>query len=279
MFDKSAIQAIQESSGINAAVNAVELALQGNDAVALPDSFAVHDLENFRPNRRRARGTMSTSVVESFFKYTKEHKENGASIFVNPDDMTATTVLNFGNPDKAGHCDNLAQLKLKKTAAYVALITHATGQRLTQTQAAEFFEDWVGVVDVVEFFGDDGGVIESKKAIAALRKLTIESMHKLEASEQKLGATRSTFESVQASSSESAPTNVMMSFKAYESLEPREFNLRLSIITGGDKPAITLRIQNHELHQEQMAKELERIIAAEFKGTEIPVFLGTYNKK
>lgn len=276
MIDKSAVEALQQAEAIKEASEVVRLALQGDDAAALPDNFSVHDLERFRSTRRRAVGFMSTSVVDSFFEYSKTHQEEGASIFVNPDEMTATTFLNFGKSSTPGHCDNLAQLKLKKTAAYTALIAHATGSRLSQASVSEFFEDWAGMAI---FSNEDGTVIESKKAIAAFRKLTIESLQKLEASEQQLGASRSTFESVKASSENGIATTIEFRCRAYEALEARSFMLRLSVITGPEKPAIALRIQNHELHQEEMATELSNIIKEKFADIQVPVLLGSYAKK
>jgi uncharacterized protein YfdQ (DUF2303 family) len=55
------------------------------------------------------------------------------------------------------------------------------------------------------------------------------------------------------------------------------FVLRLGVRTGGDKPTITLRVQNLEQHEEEMANELADLVRSTVKTT--PVLLGTYQPK
>jgi uncharacterized protein YfdQ (DUF2303 family) len=133
----------------------------------------------------------------------------------------------------------------------------------------------------MQFFNDDGA-ITAPKAIAALRKLSIESMRKLESSEQSLSASKSAFESIQATSTDPIPTMIYFTCKPYADLDERQFVLRLGVMTGGDKPTITLRIIKEEEHAEQMAAELAELIGSSFyelggKST-IPVLLGSYSK-
>lgn len=278
MFDKEAIQAIQEGASIEQASEAVQLALKGDCAVALPNNFVTHDLEAYLPNRRRARGLMATATLEAFADYTKQHAEEGSTVFVDSENLSATAVLNLGNPTKAGQCDNLAKLTPKKTAAYYALLDHTRGNALSQTAVAEFFEDWVGFA---KFFNDDGEIM-SPKAIAALRKISIEAMRKMENAEGQLSATRSAFEDVQAKSTEPLPTTIYFKCVPYADLVEREFVLRLSVLTSGDKPHIILRIVKKEEHDEEMAIELANKVKSSFftydGAQNIPVLLGTYTK-
>jgi uncharacterized protein YfdQ (DUF2303 family) len=278
MFDKEAIESIQEGAAIQQANNALGMALhEGNAVVALPENYQQHDLEKFLPKRRRARGNMVTDVLESFSEYSKAHKEEGAAVFVDTDSLKAVAVLNLGTPEAPGHADNAAKLVPTKTAAYAALTMHATGSQLKQATAAEFLEDWA---ECMQFFNDDGA-ITPPKAIAALRKLSIESMRKLESSEQSLSASKSAFESVQATSADPIPTTIYFTCKPYADLAERQFVLRLGVMTGGDKPTITLRIIKAEEHAEEMATELAKLIRASFYeiGNEgIPVLLGSYSK-
>ena len=53
--------------------------------------------------------------------------------------------------------------------------------------------------------------------------------------------------------------------------------MRLGVRTGGDKPAITLRVQNMEQHNEDMAKELTDLVGDAINT--LPVLIGTYNPK
>lgn len=277
MFDKATLTALQEGPAIIQANTALAASSDTKETVALPSDYKVHDLEQYLPNRRRARGTMSTNSLASFAEYTKAHAEPGASVFVEQESMSATSVLNLGNPGEPGHADNRAKLQLKRTAAFSALVNIATGQGHKQTTVAEFLEDWP---DMVSCF-NDAGPITNTKAIAAVRKLTIESMRKLESSEQSLSTTRSAFESVQATSVDPIPTTLVFRCVPYNDLAERVFAIRVSILTGSDKPHVALRIVTPETHNEQMAQELADLITQEFEDSEIeplPVLLGSYSK-
>lgn len=274
MFDKEAIIALQEHASINAANVALAGTHETKELAALPSDYTLHNLEPYLPLRRRARGTMTTAILAAFTGYTVAHAETGASAFINPESMAATAVLNLGTPTAPGHADNLAKLQLKKTAAYSALTAVATGAGLKQSTAAEFLEDWP---EHLKCF-NDAGEIALPKAIAAMRKLTIESMRKLESSEQQLSASRSAFESVQATSVEPIPTTIYFECQPYSDLPRRMFVLRLGVQTGDTKPCITLRIVKAEQHAEEMANELGELIAVQFNGKEIPVMLGSYSK-
>jgi uncharacterized protein YfdQ (DUF2303 family) len=275
MFDKEAINALQEGTSIDQARSALEFCKTTDDLAALPSDFKLHDLEQYQQNRRRARGVMATHSLRDFSAYTKVHAEAGAVVFVDADEMSATAVLNLGTATAPGHTDNRAKLQLKRTAAYSALKSHASsGQAISQLKAAEFLEDWPGHV---QCFNDDG-TITLPKAIAAIRKLSIESMRNLQSSEQSLSASKSTFESVKATSAEPIPTTIYFDCEPYHGLKSRQFVLRLGVLTGGDKPAISLRIVKQELHDEEMANEFADM-AREALGSELPVLIGSYASK
>jgi uncharacterized protein YfdQ (DUF2303 family) len=275
MFDKEAINALQEGTSIDHARSSLEFCKTTDNLAALPSDFKLHDLEQYQQNRRRARGVMDTHSLRDFSAYTKVHAETGAIVFVDADEMSATAVLNLGTATAPGHTDNRAKLQLKRTAAYSALKSHASsGQAISQLKAAEFLEDWPGHV---QCFNDDG-TITLPKAIAAIRKMSIESMRNLQSSEQSLSASKSTFESVKATSAEPIPTTIYFDCEPYHGLKSRQFVLRLGVLTGGDKPAISLRIVKQELHDEEMANEFADM-AREALGSELPVLIGSYASK
>lgn len=274
MFSKEAIQELAQAEAISAASVVIEQAIKpanANGVAALPDGFSIHDLEDKLYTRRRARGVMSTYVVSDFAAYVAKHSEEGATVFINQDDMTAVAVLNLGTPAEPGHADNRAVLEAKRTAAYSALRLYANGSGRKQSEIAEFFEDWMLHLDFVDA---DGAKIKPAVAVAAVRKLTIESMRKLESEEKQLSASRSTFESVQATSADVIPTLVFFQCVPYAGLATRTFAMRLSINTGGNAPTIGLRITKQEEHDEEMAKELADLVAVAV--TEQPVLIGRY---
>lgn len=270
MLDKDAIEALQEGKSIENAYKAMAKATDTNHIVMLPDNFTAHDLEKYQPVRRRARGVMATQDIDSFAVYATAHSESGATVFVSPEDMSATAILNLGTPESPGHTDSKARLTLRKTAAYKALLKAISG-RLTQSDLAEFLEDWP---DLITCFHQEEK-LSTPKAIAAVRKITIESMRKLETEEQQLSASRSAFESVQATSTEKLPTLIYFECLPYMGLKQRLFVLRLSIHTGESKPALSLRIIKAEQHEEEMAQELASLVASSFKDN-LQVCIGTY---
>lgn len=274
MFDKDTLTALQEHKAIESAQKALAFAHQdSNDLAALPSDYKLHNLEQYLPTRRRARGIMTTNDLESFIGYTVAHSEAGASVFIEAESMSAFAVLNLGIPNEPGHADNKAKLKLNRTAAFTALISIATGQPYKQSTVAEFLEDWPDQIKCI----NDAGDIAPPKAIAAIRKLTIETMRKLESEEQALSQSRSAFESVQATSKDPIPTTILFKCQPYSDLAERTFAIRLTVQTGGDKPAITLRVVKAEQHNEEMAAELAALIIRGFEGG-TPVLVGSYTK-
>jgi uncharacterized protein YfdQ (DUF2303 family) len=274
MFDKETLTALQEGAAIVQAAGALAAAEDTKEIVALPNDYSLHDLEKFLPLRRRNRGSMNTVSLTHFAAYTKEHHEQGGTVFVDQVAMNATAVLNLGTSDAPGHADNLAKLQPEKTAAYKALLQHANGAGFTQKAIAEFLEDWA---DNCACFGSDVQPIKVSQAVAAVRKITIDAMRKVESEEQSLGATKSAFESVQASSKEPLPTLIIFKCQPYADLERRDFALRLGVLTGEATPKVNLRISKIEEHQELMAAELADRITTEMDAA-IPVMLGAYTR-
>lgn len=269
MIDKQAIEALQMSEAISAANTNVTAAF----FTALPSDFKLHDLEKHQTFRRRAIGLMKTNSLPDFSTYVELHAEAGATVFVNALSMTATAVLNLGDPTEPGQADNLAVMEARRTAAFQALHVVSGGQGLSQQTVAEFLEDWPSMVSCF----NDEGPIPVPKAIAAIRKVTIESMRKMENTEKQHAASRSAFESIQATSTEPLPTLVYFETVPYHGLASRLFVLRLGVRTGNEKPSITLRVQNMEQHEEDMANELADLVRNTV--TNVPVLLGTYQLK
>lgn len=274
MFDKDALETLMQAEAISAANGCV------NDAgarglLALPNEFTAHDIETYLPNRRRARGTMTTVSDADFAAYVKAHKEPGAAVFVNEKDMTATAVLNLGTPDEPGHTDNRALLAPPKTAAYQALLAIANGRGQPQKIIAEFLEDWQDDIRC----DNSEGIIPIHQAIAAIRALTIDALRKVTAEEQKLSAARSTFESIAASSKDPIPTTVSFTCAPHAGMNERTFVMRLGILTGEANPMPVLRIIKKEVHDEQMGQELAERVRKALAGEAITVAVGTYAAK
>lgn len=274
MIDKQAIEALQQSQAITAANEVTtKFAAYGLPAM-LPSDFTEHDLEKYMSVRRRARGNMQTTSIGAFADYTKAHAEAGCTAFVNAQKFSATAVLNLGTPCEPGHADNTATLTPEKTAAYAAL-TGITGRGITQQTAAEFLEDWVDYIQCYVDTDDESVEVQNRKAIGAIRRITIEALRKVESEVQSLSATQSAFESIAASSKDAIPTLIYFNCQPYADLAERLFVLRLGIVTGDKAPHIVLRIIKDEQHREEMATELCGLLAEQIDATTV---IGTYQR-
>jgi uncharacterized protein YfdQ (DUF2303 family) len=274
MFDASAVQALSKAEAVTATAAAISGAIEiGRAVAAVPNDFEVKDFETYLPTRRRPRGTMATSVLADFAAYAGANAAPGASVFIDKDRMRATAVLNLGTTDQPGHADNLATITLEKSAAFAALLSIANGQPRKQTDVAEFLEDWAPFIAC----RNEADVIPTGHAAAAIRNITIEAAKKVTSSEQQLGAARSAFESVQASSGVNLPTQIEFRCEPpYFGLSSRTLGLRLSILTT-DKPMVVLRVVKLEEHQEGMAAEFAQL-TRDAVGAGMPVAIGTYQR-
>jgi len=271
MFDKEAVKEIARSESISAATKAIRTEVDG--VLALPEDFKLHNVEQYFNYRRRARGTMATTSIEDFAVYTKQHiDEAPGHIFVDPSEMAATAILNMGSTSQPGHTDNRAKLTLKRTAAYQALMA-VSGSQLPQDRAAEFLEDWTANISCV----NENGAIATKHAVAAIRKITIESSAKVESAVNQLSASKSAFEAIAASSKDPIPQEIDFVCQPYHGLPDRTFSLRLSVVTGA-KPLIVLRLIKQEQHEEEMANEFAELVRNSFADDQSKalVMIGTY---
>lgn len=261
-----------QAQAIERAAAEATQAIDSYGALALPDTFHIQDLEKYMSTRRRMIGTMSTSSVHSFATYITAHHDDGSMVFVHDTKLSATAVLNLGNINTPGHCDNLAQLDLNHTAAYTALLA-INGKPLAQRDAAEFLEDWT---DHLGFF-QGATALQPSQAISAVRRLNIEAVRKLESVSESLSESTSAFEQVTASSKEPLPDFVYFTCAPTEDLAERIFVMRLHVVTG-DKLHVCLRIQRLQSHQEEMAMELSNCITEALNGQPVSVVRGQFRK-
>lgn len=280
MLSKEAIEELSKAEAIATAGHAINAALSTDakgrrGAIALPNNFEIKDLEKYMPNRRRVTGNMATSVIADFAKYAGLNKEDGAAIFIDPKSMSATAVLNMGTPAKPGHCDNTTTLTAERTAAYTALLQITQrNQSYGQKDIAEFLEDWSAIVRCSK----DGEQVLIGHAIAAIRSINIEALRKIGNEEKNLSVSKSTFEKIEATSEHTIPTEIGFTCTPFKDLSPRSFSMRLSILTGSDKPSIVLRVIKAEEHEEQMAKELADLVSDAI-GEDMPVMIGKFSTK
>ncbi len=273
-MDKSAIDQIQQSQTAQAVQTAINAQLLSTPVVVVPEKFSVESMERHLANRVRARGQMVTSVVDEFVGYVDSRGQDDMRCFINEDAMSATNVFNFGNDAAPGHCDDLAVLTLKKTAEYKALDA-MDGERKNQQKMAEFLEDWA---PNITFISEGGEVLSPAKAIAAVRRITINASAKAETEASNFRSEQSTFESISVDSSNGLPAEIHFVAPAYIGLQPFRFECRLSCITGEKDPVLVLRIKRSEQLAELFAAEFSQLLKDKFALVESKplVSIGTY---
>ncbi len=260
-MDKTAIEAIQHT-----AITAASIGQLGDTpAIALPNNMTVESLEHLGNRRTRFRGAMTTSIVSDFAAYTK--KQASAICFVDPDKMSAQAYYNLGSDTHPGHGDHYACLTLQPTAPLKA-ITELNGRTNTQKALSEWLEDWLLHITAIN---RDGEEIDMRKAITAVRNITIEATAKSEHTDENFRASRSTLENIEAKSRSGLPAGITFDCEPYLGLKQRKFNLRLSILTGSKEPILILRITQLEKAQEEMAKEFEALLKNSLPETEMYV--------
>jgi uncharacterized protein YfdQ (DUF2303 family) len=247
--------------------------------VALPDTIQVCDLENYLENRRRYRGTLSTTVLTEFVEFVTKTSDNyniqveSYPCFVDPDDMKARAFFNLGDVDAPGHGDHSALLTLKQTQAYKELLK-ANGAKFDQRALAEWMEDWVDVLSATTQSGQD---LPMGNAVAAIRRITIGAKAESTSEEQSFSSRRSAMAEVEAQNKDQLPAFLKFTCEPYQGLDERVFTLRLNVITG-DTPRIGARIVRLETAEEEMAKEFEQKLRKGFEDTAVQTYVGVFAK-
>lgn len=239
---------------------------------ALPADVKIHDLERFQAMRSRFRGTLNTNSLRDFAEYTINRNGSEAQGFINQDDMSCKVFFNLGDEITPGHADDVAILKLKATAAYKALHEIA-GKKLSQRDLAEWIEDWHLNLQATQ---EGGKAMTISAAVASVRNITIEARSSATSSEHNFGAARSAMDSIEAASAESRIEALHFSLIPYEGLAIRVFTLKLSILTGDDKPTLKLRWAGEEQQVEEIAHEFKATLTKEVGGA-ATLTLGTFS--
>lgn len=242
-------------------------------AVLLPDQYMIQSLEHLQAGRSRFRGTLRTNSLPEFCGYV-EHRTSQADVaaFVDADEMSCKAFFNLGDADAPGHADDTAVLSLKPTSGYAA-VCELAGRQLSQQALAEWIEDWAAFLRVTGTQGED---IPVGVAVQKIRTITIKAASERTNTETSFSAGRSLADSIEAAHADQQPNDLLFTTKPYEGLAEQTFILRLSILTGGDKPSLKVRWVQREAQQEAMAQEFKEVLSSEIGGL-ATLTLGNFN--
>lgn len=270
MLTKEAIQHLEQST-LSSAISA-ELASKGTQSnlMIVPQGFEVANLERYMEHRDSYRASFSTKSISDFAEYCQEFDKDGAKCFVNSDNMNAKTCFDLGTEDAPLHQLHDASLQLDKTAAFRSLL-RVNGDQLSQKNAANFIEDWS---DNIKVYCREGDLMTNHQAVKQFREITIEQVNSLNSEVSDFGESMSAMEKVEAKNQDLIPSIIDFQCNPYHGLAERAFTIRVSIITGGSKPEIGLRIIKLEAQEEDMAEEFKEILNDKFNDSALKVFIG-----
>ncbi len=242
-------------------------------AMIVPESFKTIDIEKFMPERRRFRGNFSTTNIEDFCQYANDHGAD--SIFVDTDKrrMSARAYFDLGDQRAPGHAEHQANLSLEPSPAYAAALA-INGERLKQSQLAEFIEDWLPQLTILH----NEDVQNPLQAIQAVRNIVINASAAASHSEHHFGASRSAMEEVEAKSSvHQLPTHITFTLVPHIGFEPIDVVFRVAVITDKEAPRLTLRWMQQDIQQESIGKNLLDMIGAELSMYGCPIYSGNFS--
>lgn len=269
-MDSTAIEVLQKTAIAAAGLNRLAT---DTPAVILTDGNGgekVVSLEPYAAGRSRFRGAMSTPSFDDFVGYVKANgDELPVPTFVDVERMSATAFFNLLEYGEPGHADWLAKLNLKPTASFSALCD-IDGKKLSQKALAEWLEDWNDFVSA-EYAAGDGDL---KRAIAAIRKLTIKSRGESTHGVTATSTQRSALEEIEAQA-DNLPVGFSWVCEPYVGLKSRIFRVALSVLTGGTEPQLVLRWVRREAVIEDIAKEFKTTLQGRLDSS-ADVSVGTF---
>jgi|SRR5690554_937653 len=269
------VDALNQITATHAAATGRELATH-TPAILVPENYAVHNLEKLLEHRSRFRGSLTTNSLPDFCAYVIRRADpandvHGTDAFIDADSMSCKVFFNLGSESNPGHADDTASLKLKPTAAFAAMRAIA-GQRLSQTELAEWIEDWATYLRVIGTQGED---IPVGVAVQKIRTITIKATAERTSTESSFSAGRSTMDQIEAAHAEQQPADLLFVAHPYEGLRPRTFTLRLSVLTT-DKPTLIARWVQQEAQEEEIAQEFKEVLREQI-GEVTALTLGSFN--
>ena len=239
----------------------------------LPAGTGIESLERFSSERFRFRGAMETTSIDDFVRYSSGYakEDEKARCFIDADNMLARSIFNIGTLDNPGHADNVASIKLKKTAPFRALLS-INGDHLNQKQIAEWLEDWS---DYLIAFDADGNTMKIAQAAQAVRRVTIQQTKASDHEDGDFSGKKSLMQSIEASSKDVMPVAFEFKCVPYEGLGERRFSLRNSLLTS-EEPCFVLRIVQLEAQEEEIANEFRDLLISKFEGESVETFIGNF---
>lgn len=247
-----------------------------DDKVALiPDDMSLKSLEPQHENRFSFRASFKTSVIDDFVNYAMDsvNPEYINRCYIDPESMAASIIFDVGTMEKPKHGNHKANVRLEKTAPFKALLD-VDGEPMTQKRVSDWIED---NDEFIQVFDTVGTPMKASAAAAAVRRMTVEAIQKIESEVSDFGQSMSAMDEISVRAENQQPAAIKFNCIPYVGLSERTFEMRISARSSGREPVLILSIRSLEIVKEQMADEFKGIIAGRFEDTEIKTMIGNFS--
>lgn len=242
-------------------------------AYLVPDGMSMQSLERFRPQPDRQRVKFDTRHIEDFVAYVGNEMTEKTAVFITSDGSGATSYIDFGSHAEPAWREHIAALSLKDAPEYAACRS-ASERAKSQSALADWLEDWGHAITRIA--NSSGEPLTLTEAIAGVRKVDIKATSSRSSEDGDFKAARSSFDEVEAAADQlPARITIRSTVMDDDVLPERDIVLRLSLRTGGEKPAFVLAVVQHEMLRRDVALDVQRLIREKLEGKIGRVFIGS----
>ncbi len=267
-MDKSAIQEIAK---LTLATNQL---LSDHHAVVIPKDSKIEDLYYLQDTPRFFDAQFTTPVLSEFTDYVNQHAIDDTHVFINPEEMSATAIIDIGTHEAPQWGHHRAGLQLIKTPAYAALV-HLADCPLAQQEFIDFAEDWQDNISF--YFGEVtlASDVPFAKVISLLRKLKVNANQSSEQAVGNFNANRSALESIEITAgSEELPAGFVFKAIPYEGFKEVAFTCQLRAINQEKGVQLKYRIGQLALINESIANQIREKLVDGLQSADCSIFIG-----
>lgn len=269
-IEKTAIEHLQKSANMLELDQKLQEQNTNSPLMLIPTGFDVENLEQYMKLRSSYRFAFNTKSIKDFVEYSKEFDKEGAKCFVNSDSMSAKVIFDIGTEEAPEHQRNKAGLQLDKTSAYKKILS-IHGDHMYQRDASDFIEDFGEFMTIAT---DSGEAMTIAQAANAINKITIEAARSLSSEVGDFSNSMSAMEREEVKGASKFPSKINFVCVPYLGLDKRDFTIKVSVLTGGDRPKLSFRIIQLEPQQEDIAEEFKENLVEKFADCELKTFIG-----
>lgn len=234
-------------------------------SIVVPSGCSVQSLEKFGVAPVRQRVKLRTESIEEFCDYIAREGDGDSVVLVNPDGSGATCILDFGCMENPLFKEHRIRLTLDYTPEFQALLDICR-RPVSQQDLIDFIEDWSYCLTTKA--GEDALALH--QAVAAIRKVTIESIQENCSEVADFASSASALAKVSAKSGDwKLPGMLNMECKAYDGTSTLSVPCRISVLTSEKAPTFRLRIVGLKSIESGAAAEVLKQIDNQ---VDVPVF-------